>query len=124
MEQEARRFTVEEANALLSSLEPILHRIRKARQVVLKGGERIRESAMTDGGGKQDKAYWRALESLRRDLEEVTGQGIILRDPETGLIDFPTMREGREVFLCWRLGEDAVAFWHGPESGFSGRRPL
>jgi len=49
---------------------------------------------------------------------------VILRDPETGLIDFPSRLGDREVLLCWRLGEHAVAFWHGPETGFSGRKPL
>jgi hypothetical protein len=49
---------------------------------------------------------------------------IVLRDAESGLIDFPARVEHRDVFLCWRLGEDRVAYWHGPESGFAGRRPL
>jgi hypothetical protein len=57
-------------------------------------------------------------------VEAINGQGVILRDPETGLLDFPTRIDGRDVFLCWRLGEDRVSFWHGPETGFSGRRPL
>ena len=49
---------------------------------------------------------------------------IVLRDPESGLLDFPSRREGRLVYLCWRLEEDRVGFWHGPDSGFSGRRPI
>ena len=87
-------------------------------------GERIREVASLDGGGAQGKEYWEALAVLRREVEGLNAKGIVLRDPESGLVDFPAKREGREVFLCWRLGEDRVAFWHGPESGFAGRRPL
>ena len=51
-------------------------------------------------------------------------QGILLRDPDTGLVDFPAERDGRRVFLCWRLGEDHVAWFHEEQSGFSGRKPL
>jgi hypothetical protein len=117
-------YTVEEANQLLSSLTDALLRIREARQVVLAGGERIRAVASLDGGGSQGKEYWEALATLRKEVESMNARGIVLRDPETGLIDFPARREGRQVFLCWRLGEDRVGYWHGPESGFAGRQPL
>jgi hypothetical protein len=121
---EEREFTVEEANSLLPAVSESLGLIKEARQVVLRGGERIRRSAKADGGGRQGREYWEALATLRREVEGLTAQGIVLRDAETGLLDFPSRRDGQEVFLCWRLGEDRVGFWHGPESGFSGRRPL
>jgi hypothetical protein len=121
---EERTFTVEEANSLLSSLRPALQKIKEARQVVLAGGQRIRETASMNGGGEHGNEYWEALQTLRREVEAISEQGIVLRDPETGLIDFPARREGSEIFLCWRLGEDRVAYWHGPESGFAGRKPL
>jgi hypothetical protein len=121
---EERVFSVEEANAMLPSLRKSLALIREARQTVLSGAEPIRRSAPADGGGKQGKEYWEALAALRREVEAITGQGVILRDPEAGLVDFPTEREGRLVFLCWRAEEDRVGFWHGPEGGFAGRRPL
>ena len=68
-----------------------------------------------------------ALEELRRhgiEVEAISRRGIVLRDSESGLLDFPGLVEGEEVFLCWRLGEDRVAWWHGPETGFAGRKPL
>ena len=119
-----RRFTPHEANALLPKLREALPRVKQARQVVLDGGERIRRSASRDGGGQVGKEYMEALSTLRREVEALAAEGIVLRDPETGLVDFPSEREGRDVFLCWRLGEGDVAFWHGPESGFAGRKPL
>lgn len=119
-----KEFTVEEANALLPALGRSLGVIREARQVVLHGGERIRESAPSNGGGQQGAEYWEALATLRREVEGLTGQGIVLRDAETGLLDFPSRRDGQPVFLCWRQGEDSVAYWHGQESGFAGRKPL
>ena len=119
-----REFTVDEANALLPMVRESLERIRVARQVVLHGGERVRQNAPTNGGGREGKEYWEALATLRRGVEALNGEGIILRDPESGLIDFPSRRDGREVFLCWRLGEPDVAYWHGPEGGFAGRQPI
>ena len=60
----------------------------------------------------------------REALAELEQQGIILRDPDNGLIDFPCVHGGREVLLCWKLGEDDLGWWHFPEDGFAGRRPL
>jgi hypothetical protein len=57
-------------------------------------------------------------------MAELIGLGIQVRDPQTGLIDFLSERDGEEIFLCWRLGEDAVAWWHPIDSGFAGRQPL
>jgi hypothetical protein len=119
-----RHYTREEADGLLPALTESLHRIREARQIVLSGGERIRAVASLDGGGHEGKEYWEALSTLRKEVESLAAQGILLRDAESGLIDFPARRDGRDVFLCWRLGEDRVEYWHGPESGFAGRQPL
>ena len=116
-----REFTEQEANELLPALTASLNRIREARQVVLAGAEPIKRSAPQDGWAA---GYWEALATLRTEIESITGQGIVLRDPETGLVDFPTRRDGRAAFLCWRMGEDRVGYWHGTQSGFAGRRPL
>ncbi|HEX2069186.1 MAG TPA: DUF2203 domain-containing protein [Actinomycetota bacterium] len=119
-----KEYTAEEANALLPSLRTALHNIRHARQVVLSGGERIRRTAPLNGGGEQGKEFWDAMQTLRREIEGLNQQDIVLRDPESGLVDFPARREGEEIFLCWRLDEDRVAYWHGPDTGFAGRQPL
>lgn len=117
-------FTQDRANALLPTLTESLHRIRQAREVILGGAEHIRRSATLDGGGQVSQEYWDALQVMRKQLEWLAEQGIILRDADSGLVDFPSRREGRDVFLCWKLGEDRVVYWHPPETGFSGRRPL
>jgi hypothetical protein len=117
-------FTLDEANQLLPELTEALTRIQQARHVVLDGGERVRRSARTNGGGKVGREYWEAMDVLRREVESFAQRGIVLRDPESGLIDFPGRVEGQEAFLCWRLGEERIAWWHPPETGFGGRRPL
>jgi hypothetical protein len=124
MGMDERQYTPEEADALLPDLTERLSRVREARQVILANGEPIRRGASMNGGGKKGTEYWQALRTLRQEVEHLAELGIVLRDPESGLIDFPAARDGREVFLCWRVGEERVAWWHGPESGFAGRRPL
>ncbi len=119
-----RRFTPEEANAATAGLRPRLERIKEARRVVIDHGELVRGRVAADGGGSEGSAFYEAIRTLRREVEQLAEDGILLRDPEVGLVDFPAMVEGREGFLCWRLDEERVAFWHPPESGYRGRRPL
>ncbi|MBI4259317.1 MAG: DUF2203 domain-containing protein [Actinobacteria bacterium] len=121
---EERRFTREEADAMLPDLVPRLERLREARDVVIRSGERVRAGAVKNGGGREGSAYWESLRVLRAETEWLAREGIVLRDAENGLIDFPAERDGRPVFLCWKLGEDRVGWWHPPETGFSGRQPI
>ena len=119
-----RTYSVEEADASLPELRVVLERVRTNRQVILRAAERIRGRVAADGGGTEGTDYWKAREALKADIEALATRDILLRDPETGLVDFPGEREGRRIFLCWRLGEDRVAHWHDLESGFGGRKPL
>ena len=124
MNPAGRTFTREEADALLPELRERLERIREARRVILASTERITSKAPVNGGGPETEDHRQALASLREELERVTANGVVLRDPESGLVDFPAERDGERVYLCWRLGEDAVTFWHPLDTGFGGRRPL
>ena len=119
-----RLFTAAEADAELEELRVRLPRLREARQRVIDTSERITAAVEVDGGGIEGSDWFRAQESLKSELLWLAEEGILLRDPDTGLVDFPAEREGERVFLCWRLGEDRVAWFHGTEAGFSGRRPL
>jgi hypothetical protein len=123
-EPSPRVFSIEEANAVLDDLRERLPRIREARHRLLETAEHIESSAPTNGGGTDGAAYWESLRTLRDDIQHLADANIVLRDPETGLIDFPAEREGEPMFLCWRLGEGDVAFWHDTQSGFSSRKPL
>lgn len=124
MATEARTYTREEANAALPELRERLVRIRDARQTMLRAAERVKAAVAADGGGHAGTDLWEASAVLKAEVEWLASQNILLRDPETGLIDFPSELAGREVFLCWRLGEDDVAHWHDVEAGFLGRKPL
>ncbi len=119
-----RLFTRAEANERLDGLRATLERIRRARHALLEAGTRVKSAAAGDGGGLDGAAYWEATRTLRGDLEALSEEGIILRDAQSGTVDFPAEREGREIYLCWRLGEKAVGYWHEVDAGFSGRRRL
>jgi hypothetical protein len=121
---EERFFTVDEANAALEELRSRLPRLREARQRLIDTSERITSAIEVDGGGVEGSDWFRAQESLKTELLWLADRGILLRDPKTGLIDFPAQRDGHRVFLCWRLGEDQVAWFHDEQTGFTGRRPL
>ena len=120
-----RVYTVEEADALLPELRERLARIRDARQTMLRHAEVVRERVVEDGGGAHPgPAYREATETLRRELERLAEEEIVLRDPKSGLVDFPGERDGERVWLCWLLGEERVGHWHPLDTGFAGRRPL
>ncbi len=121
---ESRVFTLDEAAAYLPALRERLPRLRDARRALIAASERITEAVAVDGGGVAGTDWYRAQDTLRTDLEWIVGSGIVLRDPDAGLIDFPADRDGQEVFLCWRLGEPAIAWYHEVHSGFTGRKPL
>ena len=123
-------FTVEEANALLPTARRILDALRKAHSRVLSlkdEAQRAAEGAKLGGGGGMAEGgrYLAAVMRLAEKMGELDALGIQLKDFERGLIDFPSMREGRVVLLCWQFGEgDAVEWWHELEAGFAGRQPL
>lgn len=117
-------YTVEQANAELPDLRERLARVKGSRQAILRAGERIRDAVEADGGGHDGGDYWKALAVLKAEIEHLAERNILLRDPETGLVDFPGERDGEPVYLCWRLGEERVAWWHPLDTGFTGRKPL
>jgi hypothetical protein len=119
-----RRFTIGEANAVLGELRTRLPRLRDARQRLIETSERITSAVEVDGGGVEGSDWFRAQDTLKAELLWLADRGILLRDPETGLIDFPAERDGERIFLCWRLGEEQVGWFHDEQSGFAGRKPL
>ncbi|MGH2681690.1 MAG: DUF2203 domain-containing protein [Actinomycetota bacterium] len=123
-DETGRLYSVEEANAALLELRESLVRIREARREVLRSGRKVGARSGTNGGGPEGTAYLEALSILREEVERLAEEDIILRDAETGLVDFPSEREGRVVQLCWRLGEDRVDHWHEVDAGFQARKPL
>lgn len=119
-----RHFTVEEANALLPTIAPLLEQLRDAQQLMEERHESVMSAVPGNGGGGAGIEFLDAARKAARCTAEMDELGIVVRDPGSGLIDFPAERDGAEIYLCWRLGEDAVAWWHPIDTGFSGRQPL
>jgi len=82
------------------------------------------ERAAGNGGNRAASALVPEFEKLRSLMQVLKEQGVIVKDMSVGLLDFPSLRDGREVYLCWKYGEDRVAFWHDVDAGFAGRQPL
>jgi hypothetical protein len=117
-------YTRETANLLLDEVRERLVRLQRAYADV--AGHRT-SMASSAGGNGGDAGASRWLASSRTAADELSwfrDRAIVVRDIEQGLIDFPGLRGGRQIYLCWRLGEDAVNFWHDRETGFAGRQPL
>ncbi len=131
---ERRQFTLDEANALVPWLEETFQRLANMRQEQTDAQSRLDELLEhrgSNGSSSSNEAMQQAqrnVDRLARLMEEgfqdILAEGIIVRDVATGLVDFPSQREGREVFLCWIRGEERIDFWHETNRGFAHRQPL
>ena len=121
-----RHFTVDEANALLPRLRALLDGMREAQTQLTdeQAREALSAAAPGNGGGSPGRQVGEGFLAFRDGIMELQELGVVLRDIERGLIDFPAILEGREVYLCWQSGEDEVGHWHDLEGGFAGRHPL
>lgn len=129
MSSKMKIFTVQEANALLPEVRIIAAKIQRAHRKVLRYREEAKKAAEASehGGGGMGHGveYAVALTDLTTQLSELEALGVQLKDFERGLVDFPSLRDGRVVLLCWQLGEgDELEWWHDVDAGFAGRTPL
>jgi hypothetical protein len=129
----ARYFTVEDANGLLPTIEPILQNLKSLRErmVHIAGAVADFELLASGNGHSHDSEALNPendMRGLRDEIREglvfLDEMGIQVKDIEHGIVDFPARMFGREILLCWRLGEESVGHWHDVDSGFSGRQPL
>lgn len=119
-----RLYTADEANAILPTVVILVETLRDAQAVMEARNDEVRVSAPTNGGGPAHRAFIAASQAAAQAARALHDLAIHVRDPEQGLLDFPAEHDGRPVFLCWRLGEERVAYWHPRTTGFADRRPL
>jgi hypothetical protein len=129
-----RHFTPEEANAALEQVRPLVEQMvvrRRAHVEALERQEELEGRIRGNGGGippaelaEAAAEVDRQARSLARMVDDIVELGVEVKDLDEGLVDFPALRGGETVLLCWQLGEDEIAYWHSPEDGFAGRRPL
>ncbi|MDE2823082.1 MAG: DUF2203 domain-containing protein [Chloroflexota bacterium] len=129
-----RHYTHEEAEGALPWVRDAIDAMRVATLELLDARTKLSallETIRSNGGSTHDEEVHdlrsrveKSTESLRQPLEEFENREIIIRDLQRGLIDFPALRDGREIYLCWLYGEDRIDFWHELDTGFAGRQPL
>ncbi|MFQ5673689.1 MAG: DUF2203 domain-containing protein [Nitrospinales bacterium] len=122
-----KHFTVNEANSLVPRLLKDVPRIqslaaRLANQ--FPDVEKARENARFNGGSEQGSAYLQVALQLNRAMNDLSDEGCIIKGIAEGLVDFPAILNGREVFLCWKIPEEEVRFWHDLDAGYAGRQKL
>ena len=122
-----RHYTREEATASLGQVAELLETMRDARERLTDTDvrEALAEAAPTNGGGLPGRHVSEAFLRLREAAGRLREMEVVLRDLDRGLVDFPALRDGREVYLCWvEREEDEIAFWHDVDAGYAGREPL
>jgi hypothetical protein len=123
-----RHYTLEQANATRPWVAERVRRLADARERLMAvegGAERALDTLDPSAGGSYPgREAARGLVELSRALAELDALDIVVRDVERGLVDFPALRDGEEVYLCWLVSEPEVEFWHRLDAGFAGRRPL
>ncbi|MBP1693858.1 MAG: hypothetical protein H6Q37_1741 [Chloroflexi bacterium] len=122
-----RVFTIQEADAALSVIRPLLAEMLKIRQEILDAQPEIWpvvEKAAGNGGSKAANLVEQQFKRLDELIHQLQSSGAILKDINIGLVDFLSMRDGREIYLCWQYGEEEIRYWHEIDSGFAGRELL
>lgn len=121
-----RHYSLEEASALLPRVAELLAKMRSARDRLGDSEARaaLEAAGQSNGGGEPGKVVSEGFIELRESMLELREREIVVRDLDRGLVDFPALRDGQEVYLCWEEGEPEIGFWHEPDAGFRGRRPL
>jgi hypothetical protein len=130
-----RYFTLQQAEKLLPEVEAAIREAMSykskyqqaeeewqsfSNRVTMQGGMLVDHSKVMDQKRRRDSS----AQGLKEALEEIQEYGCVVKDLDIGLIDFPTLFRGEEVYLCWKLGESGIRFWHGVQEGFRGRKPI
>lgn len=119
-----RNYAIDEANALLPHLAPALTELQDKFPKAVEIRRQIDAGALTNGGASKRDEWNKLLARVDELFERLASWDVEVRSIEDGLVDLPAVIDGGEAYLCWRLGEPRVAFWHRPDEGFAGRKPL
>lgn len=123
----ARTYTLAEARAILPRVKELMGAVQAARRAILKlrpAAWPALRAAATNGGSKEAGELALEFGKLEAGIKAILALGVQIKDVDSGLVDFLGTRDGREIYLCWRYGEDDIAFWHDLDAGFAGRQPI
>ncbi|HET8874634.1 MAG TPA: DUF2203 domain-containing protein [Gaiellaceae bacterium] len=129
-----RYFTLDEANEALTELRPLAEEMVERRRLLVQAQMlRAELGGQVAGNGgdltpsdfaEADADLEQAAGALARVIERIQAAGVLVKDLDRGLLDFPSRHEGEDILLCWHVGEEEIRFWHGVDEGFAGRKPL
>ena len=123
----SRYFTVQEANETLAAIRPLMEEIQAIRQEILSRQPEVWpvvERAAGNGGSQAASRLVEEFARLETLVHQIQETGAQFKDINLGLLDFLALKDGREVYLCWKYGEEDIAFWHEIEAGYAGRQPI
>ena len=122
----SHHYTREEARRMIPQIRAWLDQLASARHSLDRSGKRVEKllDMGFDVGGELGKTYLRSFLGVRSTLREFSSREILVKDLDRGLVDFPSILAGREVFLCWERGEADIEHWHDLDSGYAGREPI
>jgi hypothetical protein len=124
---EDHTFSISEAKRLLPQLEEQLLAVKQEKEILVRSHGEIKKAsakAQCNGGSFAGPRYIKALERISDSVEAIQEMGVLVKDLDVGLCDFPYLLDGRVVYLCWKLGETEIRYWHEVEDGFNGRQPI
>jgi hypothetical protein len=121
-----RHYTTDQANEMLPLVRATVRRLQDAKRALQEDGFDSGFATLADvvGGAYAGRARAEAAVAATLGFEQLEALDLLVRDLEAGLIDFPALRDGREVYLCWQIDEPEVGHWHAAETGYPGRLPL
>lgn len=121
-----RHYTLDQANAALPWVVERIERLRAGRDAFAdeEARDALGEATPGNGGGEPGRVVSEAFLELQSAAGELDAMEVVVRDLDRGLVDFPALRDGREVYLCWEEGEEEIGYWHEIDEGFAGRQPL
>jgi len=123
----SRYFTLQEANETLDIIRPLIDEVQEIRQAILRNQPEAWpaiEKSAGNGGNRALSNMVQDFEKLDALVHQIQDLDVLIKDINLGLLDFPALRDGREVYLCWQYGEGEIAFWHEVEEGFAGRQSI
>lgn len=122
-----RYFTLQEANEALQTIRPLMDEVQAIRQKIVSTQPEAWtaiEKSVGNGGNRTLSRLVQDFEKLDALVHRIQDTGVLIKDINIGLMDFPALRDGQEVYLCWQYGEGEIAFWHEVDAGFAGRQPI
>lgn len=122
-----RYFTLQEANETLKVIRPLMEEVQRIRRKILQNQPEAwpaMERSAGNGGNRALSNMVQDFEKFDALIHRIQETQVLIKDINLGLLDFPALKDGREVYLCWQYGEGDIAFWHEVEAGFAGRQPI